>query len=160
GLSGLNVSRTNRLLLSTEPFSTVRTLAHARSVDLVGSLGQLAERIDDDAWGQQFGQEVGFAPARRVERVSRHAAAAQRGERLGDGFVVAGPVGLEQGDVAVCKRLLHLRLVESHALVELAAQAPTGGEVHKDRATFGLIAADGLGGPGFPLVSGSLSGNG
>jgi hypothetical protein len=55
---------------------------------------------------------------------------------LRDGFVVSGPVGAQQGDVGGLKGLLHLRLIQSDALVHLAAQAPACGEVHKDRTYF------------------------
>ena len=37
------------------------------------------------------------------------------------------------------KGLLHLRLIQSDALVDLAAQAPACGEVHKDRAALAEV---------------------
>ncbi len=87
-----------------------------------------------------------------VERISGNAAAAQGGQGLRDGFVVAGPVGAQQGDVGGLKGLLHLWPIQSDALVDLAAQAPACGEVHKDRTALGLIAADGIGGPWLPCA--------
>ena len=47
------------------------------------------------------GKNRGLAFSGDVEHVGRHAAAAERGQGLGNGVVIAGPVGAEQDDVVV-----------------------------------------------------------
>ena len=60
-------------------------------------------------------------------------------QRLGNGVVVAGPVGAEKDDVVVGEGFLDFGLAEGYALVDLAAKAPACGEVDEDGATLGLI---------------------
>ena len=59
---------------------------------------------------------------------------------------MAGPVGLDQGDSALAQALLDVGAVEDYALVDLAAEAPAGGEVNQDGPALGLIFFDYVGG--------------
>ncbi len=54
------------------------------------------------------------------------------GELLGDLGIVLGPVGFEEGDVVLGELVLDLGGPEDEALVDLAAEAPGGGEVDED----------------------------
>ncbi len=71
---------------------------------------------------------------------------------------MAGPVGSEQRDIRGSKCLLHIGLIESGALIDLAAKAPACSEVDEDRATLSLIPAYGCGGPRLPAATALGSG--
>jgi len=101
---------------------------------------QLSNCIGHNPRRQHLGKHLRLALPRSIERVGRDTAAAEGGQGLRNGLVVAGPVGAQQGDVCSLEGLLHLRLIQSYALVYLAAQAPRCGKVHEDRAALGLIS--------------------
>ena len=111
---------------------------------------QLGDGIRHNSRGQDFGEEPRALFSRDIKHVGRHTASAERRQRLRNGVVVAGPVGAEQDDVAVGEGFLDFRLAEGYALVDLAAEAPAGGEVDEDGAALGLIFVNGFGGPGLP----------
>ena len=78
--------------------------------------------------------------ARGVDDVGGDAAAVDGGELLGDRGVVLGPVGAEEGDVVFAELVLDVGGFEDEALVDLAAEAPGGGEVDED----GMAGGSGL----------------
>src|SRR5271170_2108535 len=98
------------------------------------------EGVEDDTGSQDFGQNLWRVAGRsRIEDVGGNSAAAEGGEGLGDSLVVAGPIGANQGDAAVAEALLHIFAIEDDAFVDLAAQAPAGGEIDQDWLALGAI---------------------
>src|SRR5580693_7115482 len=91
------------------------------------------ERGEHDGFGEQLGQDV-----RRGLRISRiddvcwHTLTVYGGQLPGDLGVVLGPVGFEQSDFVVGELTLDLVRAEDSALIDLAAEAPGGGEVDED----------------------------
>src|SRR5207302_7580628 len=59
------------------------------------------------------------------------------GEEPGDPVVAVRPVGAHRQDVASGERGGDLRGVEDQALVDLAGEAPVGGDVHEDQLAGG-----------------------
>ena len=119
-----------------------------------GALGygvrELREGVGDDAGGEDFRQHAWLAFTRDVERISWYAATAQRSQCLGNGVVIAGPVGAEKDDVVVGEGFLDTGVAEGDALVDLAAKAPACSEVDENGATLGLIFLNSAGGPRLP----------
>jgi hypothetical protein len=114
--------------------------------------GESVECGDDDAWGEDFGEDVGRGiGVGGIEGVGGDSAAAEGGEGLGDGGILVGPVGAEEDGAGVAKMLLDVGAVEDEALVDLAGEAPAGGEVDED----GFAPGSGLGeegrGEGLPV---------
>ncbi len=111
---------------------------------------QLAQSIQDDSRSENLGQQPGIGLSGHVERVGRYAVAAECGQRLGDGGVIAGPVGAEKSYVAAGEGVFDFRPAQGHALVHLAGEAPGRGEIDKSGPACGKGALDGAGGPGLP----------
>ena len=114
--------------------------------------GESVECGDDDAWGEDFGEDVGRGiGVGGIEGVGGDSAAAEGGEGLGDGGILVGPVGAEEDGAGVAQMLLDVGAVEDEALVDLAGEAPAGGEVDED----GFAPGSGLGeegrGEGLPV---------
>ena len=96
-------------------------------------LGVFFEGVEDDVFGEELGEDVGSRVyGGGVDDVGGDAAAIDGGELLGDGGIVLGPVGAEEGDVVFAELVLDVSGFEDEALVDLAAEAPGGGEVDED----------------------------
>ena len=86
-----------------------------------------------------------------VDDVGGDAAAVERGELVGDGGVVLGPVGFEEDEVVGDEAGVDVGGVEDGALVDLAGEAPGGGEVDEDGLAGGAGGGEAGGGPGVPV---------
>jgi hypothetical protein len=92
--------------------------------------------------GEDFGEDVGGGGGvGGIEGVGGDSAAAESGEGLGDGGILIGPVGAEEDGAGVAEMLLDVGAVEDEAFVDLAGEAPAGGEVDED----GFAPGSGLG---------------
>ena len=121
------------------------------SVGLAHFFSVLLEGGEDDVFGEELGQDVGGGVyGRGVDDVGGDAAAVDGGELLGDLGVVLGPVGSEEGDVVFAELVLDVGGLEDEALVDLAAEAPGGGEVDEDGMAGGAGLVEGLLGVGRP----------
>ena len=106
---------------------------------------------EDDVLGEELGEDVGGGVwSRGVDDVGGDAAAVDRGELFGDLGIVLGPVGAEEGDVVFAELMLDVGGFEDGALVDLAAEAPGGGEVDEDGMAGGAGLVEGLLGVGGP----------
>ena len=92
---------------------------------------------------RQLAEDVRRA-ARAVEKIEGDAVAAVLGEELADLVVVVRPVGPHRHHVVILERPGDLGGVENQPLVDLAGEAPVGGDVHEDE----LAAAGERFGPG------------
>ncbi len=93
----------------------------------------LFEGSENNAFGEELGQDVWGGVFRRgIDDVGGYAAAVDQGELFGDLGVVLGPVGAEEGDLIFAELMLNVGRLEDGALVDLATEAPGGGEVDED----------------------------
>jgi hypothetical protein len=56
---------------------------------------------------------------------------------LGDVGILIGPVGAEEDGTGVMEALLNVGAIEDEAFVDLAGEAPAGGEVDEDGLALG-----------------------
>ena len=112
---------------------------------------QTVDGANDDAGREDLGEDVGWSGrVGGVEGVGGNSAAAEGGEGLGDGGILIGPVGAEEDGAGIAEMLLDVGAVEDEALVDLAAEAPAGGEVDEDGFAPGSGLGEEGGGEGLP----------
>ena len=103
---------------------------------------ELVKRPQDDARREHLGQHQGGLSG-EVKDVGRHTGAAELAERGSDVLIVLGPVGADQHDSGIAQAPPHIATIEDRALINLAAQAPAGGEIDKHRPALGAVLLDG-----------------
>ena len=106
-------------------------------------VGLLGEGLENDGGSDEFGEELGWGVGVGTEEdVGGDSFAPVFLEGGGDGGVAAGPVRHEEGDIFFAEGGLNFGSGESESFVDLAGEAPSGGEVDKDGAAGGELAGD------------------
>ena len=124
-------------------------------------VGLLGKGLENDGGSDEFGKELGWGVGVGAkEDVGGHSFASVFLEGGSDGGVAASPVGHEEGDILFAKGGLNFGLRESESFVDLAGEAPSGGEVDKDGAAGGELAGDFSFGPGETVERISRGGGG
>jgi hypothetical protein len=124
-------------------------------------VGLLGKGLENDGGSDEFGKELGWGVGVGAkEDVGGNSFASVFLEGGGDGGVASGPVGHEEGDILFAKGGLNFGLRESESFVDLAGEAPSGGEVDEDGATGGELAGDFSFGPGEAVERISRGGGG
>lgn len=109
----------------------------------VGRCWLPAEGFEDDGGGDDFGEELGGGIGRGAEEdVGGDPLAAIFLESGGDGRIAAGPVGHEKGYISFTEGGFNFCTRKGESFVDLAGEAPGGGEIDKDGSASGELAGD------------------
>ena len=119
------------------------------------------EGFENDRRGDDFGKELGRGVGRGAEKnVGGDTLAAVFLKGGGDGRIAASPVGYEKGYISFTEGGFDFCTRKGESFVDLAGEAPSGGEIDKDGSASGELAGDFGFGPGEAIGGGCGEGGG
>src|SRR2546430_885746 len=80
--------------------------------------------------------------SRRVPQIERDAGPAAALEEAGDRRIAIGPIPGEDLDLRLAEHVAHFAAVDRRGFVDLAGQAPVGGEINEQRVACRLLLRD------------------
>ena len=119
------------------------------------------EGFENDRGGDDFGEELrGGVWVGAEEDVGGDSLSAIFLESGGNGWIAASPVGYEKGYISFTEGGFNFCTRKGESFVDLAGQAPGGGEIDKDGSASGELAGDLGFGPGEAIGGGCGEGGG
>jgi hypothetical protein len=115
----------------------------------------------NDRRGDDFGEELGGGVwVGAEEDVGGDSFSAIFLKGSGNGWIAAGPVGHEKCDISFTEGGFDFCTRKGESFVDLAGEAPSGGEIDKDGSASGELAGDLGFGPGEAIGGGCGEGGG
>ena len=119
------------------------------------------EGLENDRGGDDFGEELrGGVWVGAEKNVGGDSFSTIFLESGGNGWIAPGPVGHEKCDISFTEGGFDFCTRKGESFVDLAGEAPSGGEIDKDGSASGELAGDLGFGPGEAIGGGCGEGGG